>query len=141
MSSRRPVRLIISGSINGNLFKRSESGSRLACLCNRDGSPDKRTDAGRNSHQTFIEQSDFVPIDASSFRSTGVNRLNRSFQLIAPHVLESSSRPQMFFGFLNHRLRPKSCVLLIQRHKLTIVCVTSFSSRFTVQYECKQTES
>src|SRR5206468_7742102 len=138
MSARGPIWLIIRGPIRWNLFKRGESGGRLLGLRDRNSSPNEGTDARRNPHQALVEQSDFLPIDASSFRSTGVNRLNRSFQLIAPHMLEYSSRPQMFFGFVNHRLRPKSCVLLIQRHKLTIVCVTRSASRVTVQYERKQ---
>ena len=91
MSARSPIWLIIRDPIRWNLFKRGKSDSRLACLRDRNSSTNERTDTRRNSHQALVEQCDFLPIDASSFRSIGVKRLNRSFQLIASHMIEGSS--------------------------------------------------
>src|SRR5947208_14484394 len=113
MAARRPIGLIIRRLLRGNAVKSSQSDSRLACLRNRNGSPNKRTNPGRDSHQALVEQSDFLPIDVPGFRSISVNRLNGSFQLIASHALEGGSRVQMCLGFVNHRLRPKSWVLPI----------------------------
>src|SRR5260370_11144232 len=132
MSARGPIGLVIRCLVRGNLFKGGKSSTWFACLRNCNGSPNKRTDPGCDSHQALLEQSDFLPIDVSGFCSTSVNRLNRSFQLIKSHALEAGSRVQMCLGFIDHRLRPKRRVLPIERHKLAIACVTCFTSRFTV---------
>src|SRR6266496_2656789 len=129
MSPRGPIGLVIRCLVRGNLFKGGKSSTWFACLRNCNGSPNKRTDPGGDSHQTLVEQSDFLPIDASGFRSTSVNRLNRSFQLITSHAPEAGSRLQMCLAFFDHRLRPKCRVLPIERHKITIACVTCFTSR------------
>src|SRR5436190_5300416 len=132
MSARGPIGLVIRYLVRGNLLKGGKSSTWFACLRNCNGSPNKRTDPGRDSHQALVEQSDFFPINAPGFRSASVHRLNRSFQLITTHALEAGSRVQMFLGFIDQRLRPKRRVLPIERHKLTIACVTCFTSRFTV---------
>src|SRR5580704_4270062 len=132
MSTGSPIGLVIRRLVRGNLFKGGKSSTWFARLRNCNGSPNKRTDPGRDSHQALVEQSDFLPIDVPGFRSTRVNRLNRSFQLIASHALEGGSRLQTCLGFVDYRLRPKRRVLPIERHNLTIACVTCGTARFTV---------
>src|SRR5437762_13135360 len=63
MSARGPIGLIIRRLLRWNLFKGGKSSNWFACLRNCNGSPNKRTDPGRDSHQALIEQSDFLPIN------------------------------------------------------------------------------
>src|SRR5207244_9140275 len=95
MAACGPIGLVIRCLVRGNLFKGGKSNTWFAGLRNRNGSPNKRTNPGRDSHQALVEQGDFLPIDVPGFRSISVNRLNGSFQLIASHALEGGSRVQM----------------------------------------------
>src|SRR5215475_142922 len=137
MSARCPIGLIIRRSVHWNLFKRSKSSCGFACLCNCNRSPNKGTNAGCDSHQSLVEQSDFLPINASALHSISVNGLNGRFQLIASHSLRPGGQTQLHLSFFNYWLRPKRCLLLVQGHKLTIACETCFTSRFTMQHQCE----
>jgi len=49
---------------------------RTARLRKRNSSPDKRADAWRDSHQTFVQQDNLLPIDFAVDSPIDVNGLN-----------------------------------------------------------------
>jgi hypothetical protein len=75
--------------------------------------------------------------DAPAAGAAGVNGLNGGLQLIASHAFERRSRKQKPFSFCNHRLRPESGVLLVERYILAIVCIARSPTGIAVQHERK----
>src|SRR6266581_785987 len=96
MPARRPIGLVVDDSAGRNLFQRGKSGGGIARLRDGNSSADERTDSGRNFHQPLIKQNNLRPVDAATDSPTIVNGLNGRLQLIASHLFERCSRPQMF---------------------------------------------
>src|SRR5438552_10032337 len=105
MSARGPIGLIIRRLLRWNLFKGRKSSKWFTCLGNCNGSPNKRTDPGCDSHQSLVEQRDFLPTDVGGFGPTTGKRWIGTSKLKRPKRLEAASRVQMCLAFTVLRCR------------------------------------
>jgi hypothetical protein len=117
MSACRPVRLVVGDAVGGELFQRGKSRRDVAGLRDGDRASDQRADARCDAHQAFVEERDLPPVGLAGLCATGVDGLDRSLQLIAAQLLEYRRGLKVSLGFVHHRLRPKRCVLLVERHE------------------------
>src|ERR1041384_496629 len=139
MPAGGPVGLIVGNFIRGDFFESGKTTAGIARLRKRNGSPDKRADSWRDSHQTFVKQNDFLPIYFAADNSMGVNGLNGCLQLITTHAFERRSRAQVFFSFVDHGSRPESGILAVERNKLSSAAVACPAPSFAMQHESEQT--
>ena len=87
------------------------------------------------SHEAFVEQRDFLPVDHARRRAMRVERLDRSLQLIAARARERSRGAQMLFGLVDRRPGPERGVLLIERHEFALAGVARRAAGFAVEHE------
>src|SRR6516165_130476 len=107
MPARRPIRLVIGNSCGRNLLQGGQSGGWLSDLCERYGSPDKRSNRRGDTDQPLVEQRDLRPINESGGGPTSVDGLNGRFELIPSDAFEGRCHAQVLLSFIYHWPRPE----------------------------------
>ena len=138
MATRGPEWLIVDDAALRQSLECIETGGRIACLRQRHRTTHRGADAGREPHEAFVEQSDFVPVNVPGFSTSRMNGLDGGLQLVMARPAERCGGPQKFFGFFHQIAQPACGVLLVERDEFAGARKTRLTPGLAVQHQGEQ---